>query len=108
SRRGGRKPGEALPPRETRRLPCGDTGAVLSPGRRRPDSNRGSKICSLLPYHLATAPTERGARDRRADASPPSDPEREEGAGAPAPGDPERETGLEPATPTLARWCSTN
>ncbi len=32
--------------------------------RRRPDSNRGSRICSPLPYHLATAPfiTRAGAR----------------------------------------------
>ena len=28
--------------------------------RRRPDSNRGSRICSPLPYHLATAPTHNG------------------------------------------------
>ena len=27
-------------------------GALLSPERRRPDSNRGSRICSPLPYQL--------------------------------------------------------
>ena len=52
------------------------------------------RFCRPLPYHLATAPTRRG---RPATAVAPQ-----------AILGSERETGLEPATPTLARWCSTN
>ena len=32
--------------------------------RRRPDLNRGWRFCRPLPYHLATAPSERLARGR--------------------------------------------
>ena len=56
--------------------------------RRRPDSNRGSRICSPLPYRLATAPIRKG---RRPETPPPSRVRTE------------RETGFEPATLTLAR-----
>ena len=45
---------------------CGERGNFK---RRRPDSNRGSRICSPLPYHLATAPTKKGASPL--DAAPP-------------------------------------
>ena len=38
------------------------TGAALQ--RRRSESNRRSRICSPLPYHLATAPKEWGADER--------------------------------------------
>ena len=58
--------------------------------RRRADSNRRMEVLqtSALPLGYGAGKTE-GARPS------PSPPQ-------------ERETGLEPATPTLARWCSTN
>ena len=55
--------------RRSARSPAGDarpdrraTGAALQ--RRRSESNRRSRICSPLPYHLATAPKEWGADER--------------------------------------------
>jgi hypothetical protein len=63
--------------------------------RRRPELNRGTGICSPLPNHSATPPVLYELHCNKK-AGPGS------GAGAL-----ERTTGFEPATPTLARSCST-
>ena len=63
--------------------------------RRRPELNRGEGICSPAPNHSATPPLLYQLHCNKK-AGP--------GSGA---GDLERTTGFEPATPTLARSCST-
>jgi hypothetical protein len=60
--------------------------------RRRPDSNRGIKALQASALPLGYGAKKEGLHVLRDGLTPL----------------PKRETGLEPATPTLARWCSTN
>ena len=84
--------------------------------RRHPDSNRGSKLCRLMPYHLAMSPKSqwcpkpdlnRYGKKYRGILSPLRLPFRHPGKNSLNLKPMERETRFELATPTLARLCST-